>query len=174
MSLREYRRKRDFTVTREPAGKTPRHGGQRLFVIQHHFASREHYDFRLELDGVLKSWAVPKGPSKVPGERRLAVEVEDHPLEYATFEVRIPEGEYGAGTVHLWDGGTWEPIGDPHESLARGSLEFVLRGRRLKGGWTLVRMRDDARRKHNWLLIKRSAPKRAPRASRTPSRARPK
>ena len=127
-------------------------------MIQHHFASREHYDFRLELDGVLKSWAVPKGPSTVPGERRLAVEVEDHPLEYASFEGTIPEGEYGAGEVLRWDRGTWETGEDPHAALAKGSLDFTLSGRKLKGGWTLVRMRDDPRKstKHNWLLIKRS------------------
>jgi bifunctional non-homologous end joining protein LigD len=171
MGLREYRQKRDFTATGEPAGKAVRPRKERLFVVQHHFASREHYDFRLELDGVLKSWAVPKGPSQVAGERRLAVEVEDHPLEYATFEGRIPEGQYGAGTVHLWDGGTWEPEDDAHEGLARGSLDFVLHGKKLKGAWTLVRMRDTdaARGKHNWLLIKRSA-----KASRTPPRARAK
>lgn len=158
MSLAEYRNKRDFGKTREPAGKVARRRKKLSFVVQHHFASREHYDFRLELDGVLKSWAVPKGPSRKRGERRLAVQVEDHPLEYATFEGTIPEGEYGAGKVFRWDRGSWEPAGDPHEGLEKGSLSFVLSGRKLKGAWTLTRMRDSPkeRGKHNWLLIKRS------------------
>ncbi|HEV8612038.1 MAG TPA: DNA polymerase ligase N-terminal domain-containing protein [Gemmatimonadales bacterium] len=157
MGLKEYRKKRDFAITAEPAGKLPRGRLQRSFVIQHHFASREHYDFRLELDGVLKSWAVPKGPSKVPGERRLAVEVEDHPLEYASFEGTIPEGQYGAGEVLIWDRGSWDTESDPREALKKGSLDFVLSGKKLKGAWTLVRMRDDkGSEKHNWLLIKRS------------------
>jgi bifunctional non-homologous end joining protein LigD len=158
MTLKEYRRKRNFRVTREPSGKTARRSGKLSFVVQHHFASREHYDFRLELDGVLKSWAVPKGPSTKPGERRLAVEVEDHPLDYAAFEGTIPAGEYGAGEVFRWDRGSWEPEGDPHAGLEKGTLTFVLKGRKLKGAWTLTRMRDDPAKgdKHNWLLIKRS------------------
>jgi bifunctional non-homologous end joining protein LigD len=159
MGLTEYRKKRDFKVTREPAGKEAASRERRIFVVQHHFASSEHYDFRLELDGVLKSWAVPKGPSVKPGERRLAVEVEDHPLEYATFTGRIPEGQYGAGKVERWDMGTWETEADAAKALKRGSLEFVLKGKRLKGGWRLVRMKDDDgnAKKHNWLLIKRTA-----------------
>jgi len=158
MSLKEYRRKRNFRVTREPAGKAARPSAKLSFVVQHHFASREHYDFRLELDGVLKSWAVPKGPSTKPGERRLAVEVEDHPLEYAKFEGTIPAGQYGAGEVFRWDHGTWEPADAPHEGLEKGTLSFVLKGRKLKGAWTLTRMRDNPEEsgKHNWLLIKRS------------------
>ena len=158
MSLAEYRRKRDFGKTREPSGKVARGRKKLSFVVQHHFASREHYDFRLELDGVLKSWAVPKGPSTKPGERRLAVEVEDHPLAYAQFEGTIPEGEYGAGEVFRWDRGTWEPIDDPREGLETGKLSFILQGRKLKGAWTLTRMRDDPGKsdKRNWLLIKRS------------------
>jgi bifunctional non-homologous end joining protein LigD len=158
MSLAEYRRKRDFGKTREPSGNVARGRKKLSFVVQHHFASRAHYDFRLELDGVLKSWAVPKGPSTKPGERRLAVEVEDHPLEYARFEGTIPEGEYGAGEVFRWDRGTWKPAGDPHEGLDSGTLSFTLHGRKLKGAWTLTWMRDDPgkRGKHNWLLIKRS------------------
>ena len=167
MSLAEYRRKRDFGKTREPSGKVGRGRKKLSFVVQHHFASREHYDFRLELDGVLKSWAVPKGPSTKPGERRLAVEVEDHPLEYARFEGTIPEGEYGAGEVFRWDRGTWEPTAEPHEGLEKGTLSFVLHGRKLRGAWTLTRMRDDPEKgdKHNWLLIKRSdkPPARKPR-----------
>ena len=158
MSLAEYRRKRDFGKTREPSGTVASGRKKLTFVVQHHFASREHYDFRLELDGVLKSWAVPKGPSTKPGERRLAVEVEDHPLAYARFEGTIPEGEYGAGEVFRWDRGTWEPIDDPRDGLETGKLSFILHGRKLKGAWTLTRMRDDPgkRDKHNWLLIKRS------------------
>jgi bifunctional non-homologous end joining protein LigD len=163
MGLREYRKKRDFRVTEEPAGKVARGRKRRSFVIQHHFASREHYDFRLELDGVLKSWAIPKGPSTVPGERRLAVEVEDHPLEYGSFEGIIPEGQYGAGEVFLWDRGTWDTEDDPRAALGKGSLDFRLSGKKLKGAWTLVRMRDEPgkKTKHNWLLIKRSERPRA-------------
>ena len=157
MGLAEYRKKRDFTVTREPAGKTVRTRRKPRFVVQHHFASREHYDFRLELAGVLKSWAVPKGPSRVAGERRLAVQVEDHPLAYASFEGTIPSGQYGAGEVFIWDAGTWETALDPEAGLRQGRLDFRLRGRKLKGAWTLVRMRSDpGRDKANWLLIKRS------------------
>jgi bifunctional non-homologous end joining protein LigD len=159
MSLAEYRRKRHFNETPEPAGKKGRKrtGGTKAprFVVQKHDARRLHYDFRLELDGVLKSWAVPKGPSYDPKEKRLAVEVEDHPLEYGDFEGTIPEGEYGAGTVALWDEGTWQPLGDPHEQYREGKLKFHLEGQRLKGRWTLVRMqRKPGERATNWLLIK--------------------
>src|SRR5438132_9731864 len=127
MGLQEYRRKRDFGKTPEPSGtKAPRSGHS--FVIQKHAARRLHYDFRLEADGVLKSWAVPKGPSLDPREKRLAVEVEDHPLEYGTFEGLIPEGEYGGGTVLLWDKGRWKPKADPAEGLRRGKLSFTLEG----------------------------------------------
>ena len=165
MGLKEYRRKRNFSVTAEPAGGTKRRTAtpKLSFVIQHHFASREHYDFRLELDGVLKSWAVPKGPSEVVGERRLAVEVEDHPLEYGSFAGTIPEGQYGAGEVFIWDRGTWSTDDDARAALRKGRLDFVLAGKRLKGAWTLVRMKTSEREtKNNWLLIKRSdGPKRA-------------
>src|SRR5262245_58015594 len=114
-----------------------------------------HWDFRLELDGVLKSWAVPKGPSLVAGDRRMAVETEDHPLDYADFEGTIPRGEYGAGTVIVWDRGLWQPLGDPHEGLAAGKLDFVLAGEKLRGRWHLVRMRPRAKERHrSWLLIK--------------------
>src|SRR5690349_19634378 len=138
-SLTEYRRKRDFAKTAEPAGRIARGKGH-SFLIQKHAATRLHYDFRLELDGVLKSWAVTRGPSLDPKEKRLAVHVEDHPLDYGGFEGTIPKGEYGGGTVMLWDRGTWEPIGDPHEGMAKGRLHFRLEGERLHGGWALIRM----------------------------------
>lgn len=157
MALAEYRKKRHFNMTSEPAGKpAARKTGRKLsYVIQKHAATQLHYDFRLELDGVLKSWAVPKGPSFDPAEKRLAVEVEDHPLEYAKFEGTIPEGEYGAGEVIVWDRGTWTPIGDPHQGLARGNLKFRLDGEKLRGEWVLVRIRARQRsEKLNWLLIK--------------------
>lgn len=152
--LAEYRAKRDFEKTPEPAGEAAGPKGS-SFVIQKHAASRLHYDVRLELDGVLKSWAVAKGPSLVPGEKRLAVHVEDHPLEYGGFEGTIPKGEYGGGTVLLWDRGTWEPEGDPHKAYAKGHLDFRLDGEKLHGKWHLVRMRPRPRdKKEQWLLIK--------------------
>src|SRR5690606_25769509 len=155
MALDTYNKKRDFTRTPEPKGATARKRGN-SFVIQKHDATRLHYDFRLEMDGVLKSWAVTRGPSLVPSEKRLAVHVEDHPLDYGDFEGVIPHGEYGGGTVMLWDRGRWEPVGDPHEGYAQGKLKFVLHGERLHGGWTLVRMGGKAARekRENWLLIK--------------------
>jgi len=154
-ALQRYREKRRFDRTPEPAG-VPRASPQRLeFVIQRHHARRLHYDFRLEWDGVLKSWAVPKGPSLDPAEKRLAVEVEDHPYEYRTFSGDIPAGEYGAGHVVIWDRGHWVPEGDVDASLARGKLDFALEGERLHGRWSLVRLREDARGKPNWLLLKR-------------------
>lgn len=153
MALQEYQEKRDFRRTPEPqGGATPTQSG-RSYVIQKHAATRLHYDFRLELDGVLKSWAVPKGPSLDPAERRLAVHVEDHPVAYGSFEGVIPPHEYGGGTVMIWDRGEWEPIGDPHEGYRRGRLKFRLKGRKLRGAWTLVRMRSEGGRE-NWLLIK--------------------
>src|SRR5215207_938312 len=121
MALQEYKRKRDFKKTPEPAGKVAAAKGN-SFVIQKHAASRLHYDFRLEMEGVLRSWAVTKGPSLNPKDKRLAVHVEDHPLEYGGFEGTIPKGQYGGGTVMLWDEGTWEPVGDPHKALAKGDL----------------------------------------------------
>jgi bifunctional non-homologous end joining protein LigD len=155
--LREYRRKRDFGRTPEPSGDGERSGrGAALsFVVQKHVARALHYDFRLELDGVLKSWAVPKGPSLVPGDKRLAVQVEDHPLDYAGFEGIIPAGEYGGGTVMVWDRGTWTPIGDPHAGLAKGALAFRLDGEKLRGRFRLVRLRPrSAKEKPSWLLMK--------------------
>jgi bifunctional non-homologous end joining protein LigD len=155
VSLAVYRHKRDFARTPEPRGRTRRAAERLSFVIQRHAASRLHYDFRLELDGVLKSWAVPKQPAPVAGRKRLAVHVEDHPIEYGRFSGEIPEGHYGAGTVAIWDRGWWEPVGDPRAAYRKGSLKFVLHGRKLRGGWTLVRMRArDGDRKDNWLLIK--------------------
>src|SRR5690242_15943421 len=159
--LKTYQSKRDFTKTAEPSGKTAakRKSEALSFVVQKHDATRLHYDFRLELDGVLMSWAVTKGPSTNPADKRLAVHVEDHPLDYGGFEGTIPKGQYGGGTVMLWDEGTWEPIGDPHEGLKKGELKFVLHGKRMKGEWVLVHMkgRDQKTRsgaRENWLLIK--------------------
>jgi bifunctional non-homologous end joining protein LigD len=160
-----YRAKRDFTRTGEPAGgdgklaggdnKLAGGGGGGRFVVQKHDARRLHFDFRLELDGVLKSWAVTRGPSLDPADKRLAVRTEDHPVEYRSFEGTIPKGEYGGGTVMLWDRGRWRPRDDPHEGLERGVLKFDLDGERLKGGFALVRLGSKAREtRENWLLIK--------------------
>ncbi|HEX5726296.1 MAG TPA: DNA ligase D [Longimicrobiaceae bacterium] len=158
MGLQEYHRKRDFDATAEPRGREhPERAGDALsFVVQKHAASHLHYDFRLELDGVLKSWAVPKGPSLDPAVKRLAVHVEDHPLEYGTFEGIIPRGEYGGGTVMLWDRGSWEPTFDPHKGYRKGHLRFRLHGERLRGEWHLVRSRrgGDDGQKEQWLLFK--------------------
>jgi bifunctional non-homologous end joining protein LigD len=158
MALDEYRRKRDFRKSPEPQGKsaTSRVTRPLRFVVQKHAATRLHYDFRLELDGVLKSWAVPKGPSLVAGERRLAAQTEDHPIEYGDFEGVIPAGEYGGGPVIVWDRGTWAPIGDPRAGLEKGDLSFVLAGEKLRGRWHLARMRARSgdRGKASWLLIK--------------------
>jgi bifunctional non-homologous end joining protein LigD len=154
MALELYNQKRNFDVSPEPRGKKAKQAGN-SFVIQKHDATRLHYDFRLEMDGVLKSWAVTKGPSMVPGEKRLAVHVEDHPLDYGGFEGLIPEGNYGAGAVMLWDRGTWEPIGDLHKAYKKGHLEFALKGEKLEGRWHLVRMgHREGEKRENWLLIK--------------------
>ena len=158
MALEIYRKKRKFDVTAEPRGRKGRRGGDR-YVIQKHAARRLHYDLRLELDGVMKSWAVTRGPSLDPDDKRLAVHVEDHPVDYNSFEGTIPEGEYGGGTVMIWDRGRWIPEGDPHRGYAKGHLDFVLEGEKLRGRWHLVRMRrrDSERGKDshdNWLLIK--------------------
>ena len=154
MPLDEYRAKRDFTRSPEPAGDTAPGGrrGSRFFCVQKHLASHLHYDFRLEHDGVLLSWAVPKGPALDPSVKRLAMHVEDHPLEYGTFEGVIPEG-YGAGIVMLWDQGTWEPqVPDVGAALRKGDLKLTLHGVKLKGSWALVRTRGAGER--SWLLIK--------------------
>ena len=154
MALETYRKKRNFEATPEPKGARARKSGN-SFVIQKHDATRLHYDFRLEMDGVLKSWAVTRGPSLVPGEKRLAVHVEDHPLEYGDFEGTIPKGEYGGGTVIVWDRGTWKPVFDAHKGYAKGHLEFELHGEKLEGRWHLIRMQRKPREKReNWLLIK--------------------
>ncbi len=163
--LKTYRSKRDFTKTGEPAGERGASASGRRYLIQKHDATRMHFDFRLEHDGVLLSWAVPHGPSFDPKEKRLAVHVEDHPLDYGDFEGTIPKGSYGAGTVMLWDEGTWAPVGDPDEGLAKGDLKFVLDGKRLNGKWVLVRIKERRGGKYakqnrgskgadNWLLIK--------------------
>src|SRR3954471_4822865 len=154
-SLSSYWKKRDFGVTSEPRGEVARAAKQLTFVIQKHAASRLHYDFRLELEGTLKSWAVPKGPSFDPKVRRMAVRVEDHPLSYGSFEGVIPKGEYGAGTVIVWDRGTWVPVGDPREGYRKGKLKFELHGEKMRGRWTLIRInaRKDERQEP-WLLIK--------------------
>lgn len=161
MPLDEYRRKRDFSRTPEPRGDARRRGSgdAPYFCVQKHLASRLHYDLRLEHEGELLSWAVPKGPSLNPADRRMAVRTEDHPLDYGNFEGVIPAG-YGAGVVMLWDYGTWAPASDDIDgALARGDLKFVLDGYKLKGSWALVRTRDRSttpprQRGRNWLLIK--------------------
>ncbi len=156
-SLKPYRAKRDFSITPEPAGLK---GGRKAetglsFVVQKHWASRLHYDFRLELDGTMKSWAVPKGPSFDPHDKRMAVHVEDHPISYNRFEGEIPRGQYGAGKVIIWDKGIWLPLDEPRKGYHSGKLKFELRGHKLKGNWTLVRMRSDEEKKQEpWLLIK--------------------
>ncbi len=157
--LSEYTKKRDFNITREPDGKkkiSRKKSKKLIFVVQEHHASHLHYDFRLELDGVLKSWAIPKGPSLDPANKRLAVQTEDHPIPYAKFHGTVPQGEYGGGEVFIWDNGTWEAEGDdPGGDLEKGHLKFKLNGKKLNGSFVLVRTRykgTDADK--NWLLIK--------------------
>jgi bifunctional non-homologous end joining protein LigD len=157
VGLAEYRKKRRFDVTAEPAGaKTPRTSRKKLsYVIQKHRATALHYDFRLEWKGVLLSWAVPKGPSLDPSVKRMAMPTEDHPIEYAKFEGIIPEGEYGGGTVMIWDAGTWIPESpDVDAALKKGDLKFTLEGRKLHGSWVLVRIRAREGGRPPWLLIK--------------------
>lgn len=150
-ALTDYKKKRRFSKTPEPGPEKKRTRSGRLFVVQKHRATRLHYDFRLEVDGVLKSWAVPKGPSLDPTVKRLAMQVEDHPVDYAKFEGVIPEGEYGGGTVMVWDLGTYKPenTDEVATSLRKGELKFSLNGKKLSGSWTLVRTQD-----RQWLLIK--------------------
>jgi bifunctional non-homologous end joining protein LigD len=153
-ALRPYFAKRDFKLTSEPTGGKGQTGAL-IFVVQKHAATRLHYDFRLELDGTLKSWAVPKGPSLDPADKRMAVHVEDHPIDYGRFEGTIPKGQYGAGQVIVWDNGIWEPVGDARAGYRDGKLKFRLHGKKLHGGWTLVRMHGHAgERQEPWLLIK--------------------
>ena len=170
MALEEYKRKRRFEETPEPPPKVERKSGNR-FVVQMHDATRLHYDFRLEMDGVLKSWAVPKGPSLSPADKRLAMQVEDHPVSYFDFEGTIPEGNYGAGTVLVWEVGTWQPLspipvngkyvpgttGQAREMLAKGDLKFRLDGKRLKGDFALIHIksRRGGSKGNEWLLIKK-------------------
>jgi len=161
MALKDYNKKRKFGETSEPKGKTKKSKDKLIFVIQRHAASRLHYDFRLEMDGVLKSWAVPKGPSLDPTDKRLAMEVEDHPYDYKDFEGNIPEGNYGAGQVEVWDSGTYEPLDDTSKlsdekellkELKAGSIKFILHGKKLKGEFALVKMKNAEN--NAWLLIK--------------------
>lgn len=156
MGLQEYNRKREFSRTPEPrGGAVRRRGGPLSFVVQLHHARARHYDMRLEVDGVLRSWAVPRGPSFRPGEKRLAVETEDHPLTYSHFEGLIPEGEYGAGHMAIFDHGTWVPEGDVQDAIRKGRLDFTLKGERLKGRWSLIRTHQRGRR-GQWMLLKRT------------------
>lgn len=161
MALKDYNAKRRFNETTEPEGKTKKSKDKLIFVIQRHAASRLHYDFRLEMEGVLKSWAVPKGPSLDPKDKRLAMMVEDHPYDYKDFEGNIPEGNYGAGQMEIWDSGTYEPLdnnsklSDEKELLKElhaGSLKFILHGKKLKGEFALVKMKNTE--ENSWLLIK--------------------
>ena len=149
-----YKAKRNFSITSEPADGGEEGLDDLSFVVQKHWATRLHYDFRIELDGVMLSWAVPKGPSYDPRDKRLAAHVEDHPISYSSFEGMIPAGQYGAGKVIVWDNGTWLPIGDPHAGLKAGNLKFELRGHKLKGKWALIRMKGRGEKQEPWLLIK--------------------
>jgi bifunctional non-homologous end joining protein LigD len=157
MALEQYNQKRSFDQTPEPKGKLER-SQQRRFVVQKHHASHLHYDFRLEMDGVLKSWAVPKGPSLNSSDKRLAMQVEDHPVSYFHFEGKIPAGNYGAGTVMVWDTGTWEPLGDEHAMMEKGDLKFLLHGEKLNGEFVLAKMRSrrPGSKGTEWLLIKKN------------------
>src|SRR5579863_20529 len=159
-SLSEYRRKRKFAQTPEPEPRDLHRLPLHRFVVQKHDATRLHYDFRLEIDGTLKSWAVPKGPSLDPADKRLAMETEDHPLEYADFEGVIPKGNYGAGPVIIWDRGTYEVEGDksPSEQYRRGEIKFALQGERLRGSFVLVKLHSNDGKGKPWLLIKHRDP----------------
>jgi bifunctional non-homologous end joining protein LigD len=154
--LQRYTAKRNFKVTPEPKGERAKKARQLSFVIQKHWATRLHYDFRLELDGVLLSWAVPKGPSFDPKDKRMAIHVEDHPVSYGSFEGTIPPKQYGAGTVIVWDRGTWEPVGDPREGMANGKLMFRLHGEKLAGLWELVRIKKPGDKQDPWILFKKN------------------
>ena len=157
--LQRYQERRDFSKTPEPRGETGKRGAALAFVIQKHHATRLHYDFRLEFDGVMLSWAVPKGPSYDPTVKRMAVRTEDHPVSYNAFEGTTPHGQYGAGTVLVWDRGTWEPVGDPRAGLASGKLAFTLHGEKMQGLWELVHMGKPGRERQDpWLLFKKHDP----------------
>ncbi len=153
-ALARYAAKRDFSITPEPAAGGSANPSAPQFVIQKHWASRLHYDFRLELDGTMKSWAVPKGPSFDTRDKRMAVHVEDHPISYNEFEGEIPAKQYGAGKVIIWDKGTWSPVGDAREGYRKGNLKFTLQGHKLQGAWVLVRMKTRDEKQDAWLLIK--------------------
>ena len=153
--LGRYAAKRNFAVTPEPGAERGPRADALGFVVQKHWATRLHYDFRLELDGVLLSWAVPKGPCFDPKEKRMAVHVEDHPVSYGGFEGTIPPRQYGAGTVIVWDRGSWEPVGDPHQGMAAGKLVFKLHGEKLAGLWELVRIAKPGDKQDLWLLFKK-------------------
>ncbi len=157
MTLDKYRQKTDIASTSEPSGSVRDESGKSIFVVQKHASRQLHYDFRLEMDGVLKSWAVPRGPSLDPAAKRLAIQVEDHQMDYADFEGTIPECEFGGGTVMVWDRGFWEPLGDQKTGYTQGSMKFSLQGEKLRGSWALVRMKNRAgneKESENWLLIK--------------------
>src|SRR4051812_6232940 len=158
-ALKRYKEKRNFDITPEPSAKGERSTGHLRFVIQKHWATRLHYDFRLELDGAMKSWAVPKGPSYDTHDKRMAVHVEDHPISYSDFEGTIPPHQYGAGKVIVWDKGTWSPVGDPRQGFAKGEIKFEMHGHKMHGRWVLVRMHghrsdNDSDKQESWLLIK--------------------
>jgi bifunctional non-homologous end joining protein LigD len=152
--LNAYKAKRNFSITSEPEDGGEESNSARRFVVQKHWATRLHYDFRLELGGTMKSWAVPKGPSFDPRDKRMAVHVEDHPISYSSFEGTIPPKQYGAGKVIIWDEGTWHPIGDPEQGYRDGNLKFEMHGHKLNGKWALIRMKSQGEKKEPWLLIK--------------------
>lgn len=152
--LSAYRSKRNFHVTPEPLDEADRRAGALSFVVQKHWASHLHYDFRLEIQGTMKSWAIPKGPSLDPKIKRMAVHVEDHPISYSNFEGTIPPKQYGAGKEIVWDRGDWIPVGDPYLGYRNGNLKFELHGQKLVGRWALVRMKGKSEKQEPWLLIK--------------------
>lgn len=155
MSLKKYKEKRDLKKSREPLAEKKKPSRKAIFVVQRHDATHLHYDFRLEMRGVLKSWAIPKGPSLDPEDKRLAVEVEDHPIEYAKFQGIIPEGHYGAGEVKIWDFGTWEALGPAYKSYKHGDLSILLSGNKLKGEFKLIKMKlKDNPKQNAWLFFK--------------------
>jgi len=152
--LTKYNQKRDFKKTKEPKGEVKNSRKKLRYVIQHHLASRDHYDLRLEWKGTLKSWAVPKGPSYNSNDKRLAVEVEDHPLDYRSFEGLIPKGQYGGGTVMVWDEGYWYAQDGTSVNFDKGPIKFTLEGKKLLGNWALIKLKNDEKNQDNWLLIK--------------------